>query len=200
MIVARIMTKNPVTITPQESLAEAKHRMAKGVFRRLPVVEGGQLVAILTDRDLRKHEGYLDHTKVNAAMNTNPVAIEPSAPVERAAATMIKRCIGGLPVVDNSKLVGIVTRTDLVRAFVDMLGAHPDEAARIDVALEGELDRVAAALEIAAGRCGRVMGVGSYAEDGEGARVFFLRVPAADAHAVAKSLRDNDFRVLAVHV
>jgi acetoin utilization protein AcuB len=200
MIVARVMTKNPVTITPQDSLAEARHRMTKGLFRRLPVVEGGKLVAILTDRDLRKHEGYFERTKVNAAMIADPIAVASSAPVERAAAMMIKRTVGGLPVVDNGKLVGIVTRTDLVRAFVDMLGAHPDDAARIDVELDGELDRVAAALEIAAGRCGQVMGVGSYAEDGEAARVFFLRVPAADAHAVAKSLRENDFRVLAVHV
>jgi acetoin utilization protein AcuB len=197
MIVARIMSKNPVTITPEESLAEAKHRMSKGLFRRLPVIEGDKLIAILTDRDLRKHEGYFDRTKVNAAMTANPVAIAPSAPVERAAVMMIRRAVGGLPVVENGRLVGIVTRTDLMRAFVDMVGAHPDEGVRIDVALDGELDRIAMALEIAAGRCGQVMGVGSYAEDGEG--VFFLRVPAADAHAVAKSLRENDFRVLTVH-
>ncbi len=199
MIVSRVMSKNPVTISPEDSLAEARHRMAKGLFRRLPVVERGQLVGIVTDRDLRKHEGYLDRTRVNAAMTQAPIAIAPSAPIERAAAIMIRRAIGGLPVTDNGRLVGMITRTDLVRAFIDLLGAHPDDAVRIDVALEGEMDRVAAALEIAAGRCGQVLGVGSYAEDGEGARVFFLRVPAADASAVAKSLRENNFRVIAVH-
>jgi acetoin utilization protein AcuB len=62
MIVARVMTKNPTTISPEDSLAEARHRMSKRLFRRLPVIEGGKLVAILTDRDLRKHEGYFDRT------------------------------------------------------------------------------------------------------------------------------------------
>jgi acetoin utilization protein AcuB len=199
MIVARIMTRDPVTIAPTDTLRLARDRMEAGSFRRLPVVEAGKMIAILTDRDTRAHEGYLATTAVSAAMTPNPITVSPTTPVERAANAMIKRKIGGLPVIENGKLVGIVAASDLLRAFVEMLGARDEDVARVDIALDGGIDRVTAALEIAAGRCGEVRGLGSYDIEGEDHRVFFVRIPAPDARAVAASLTENGFRVLAVH-
>lgn len=60
MEISRWMSKNPVTIGPGETLADAKREMDGGGFRRLPVLEGGELVGIITDRDLRQHLGQLD--------------------------------------------------------------------------------------------------------------------------------------------
>ena len=92
--------------------------MDDGRFRRLPVVEGGRLVGILTERDIREHTGYLGSTRVNAAMRTALITVTPFNTVEDAARLMLKHKIGGLPIVADGKLVGIVTTSDLLRAFL----------------------------------------------------------------------------------
>jgi CBS domain-containing protein len=70
MQIVNLMTPDPIVINPDDTLANAKAVMDDGRFRRLPVVEGGQLVGILTERDIREHVGYLGSTRVNAAMRT----------------------------------------------------------------------------------------------------------------------------------
>ncbi|HSR57255.1 MAG TPA: CBS domain-containing protein, partial [Candidatus Binataceae bacterium] len=64
MQVAARMTPNPVAVTPRDTLAKARALMHAGGFRRLPVVEEGELVGILSERDLRQHLGYLESTRV----------------------------------------------------------------------------------------------------------------------------------------
>jgi acetoin utilization protein AcuB len=92
--------------------------MDAGNFRRLPVVDEGRLVGILTERDLHKYSGFLGSTRVNAAMRTALVTVTPSNTVEDAARLMLKHKIGGLPIIASGRLVGIVTTTDLLRAFL----------------------------------------------------------------------------------
>ncbi|HUO04955.1 MAG TPA: CBS domain-containing protein [Candidatus Binataceae bacterium] len=121
MQIANLMTPEPVTIGPTEPLAAAKLLMDEGRFRRLPVVDDGRLVGILTERDLREHLGYLESTLVDAAMRTTLVTITPYETVDDAARLMLKHKIGGLPVVTNGRLTGIVTATDLLRAFLTAL-------------------------------------------------------------------------------
>ena len=69
MLVINRMTKDPVTVTGDDLLIQARLKMQKGGFRRIPVVSDGQLVGMITDRDLREHAGYLDRTEVKAAMS-----------------------------------------------------------------------------------------------------------------------------------
>ncbi len=118
MQISNLMTGDPVTVTPRDTLELAKSIMDAGHFRRLPVVDGGKLVGILTERDLREHTGYLESTRVSAAMRTALITISPYGTVEDAARLMLKHKIGGLPIVDNSRLVGIVTTSDLLKAFL----------------------------------------------------------------------------------
>ena len=70
MLVINRMTKDPVTVTGDDLLIQGRLKMQKGGFRRIPVVSDGQLVGMITDRDLREHAGYLDRTEVKAAMST----------------------------------------------------------------------------------------------------------------------------------
>ena len=72
MEIANWMSRSPACISPNDTLAAAKKLMGAGQFRRLPVVENDKLVGIITERDLRQHWGYLDSTKVNAAMTLRP--------------------------------------------------------------------------------------------------------------------------------
>jgi len=122
MLVAAHMTKSPITITPSDTLRTADMRMFAGDFRRLPVVEGDRLVGMLSDRDLKAHNGHYERTRVTAAMSENPLVVAPSASLTEAAERMLAYKIDSLPVVENDKLIGIITTTDLLEAFVELSG------------------------------------------------------------------------------
>lgn len=123
MQVANLMTSSPITIAPSDKLSAAKAAMDAGKFRRLPVIEGGKLIGILTERDIREHSGYLDATRVTAVMRSPVVTVAPSDSVEKAARLMLKHQIGGLPVMDGEKLIGIVTASDLLKALLSVVEA-----------------------------------------------------------------------------
>ncbi len=118
------MTPNPTTVGPKDTLRKAKALMDAGGFRRLPVVENDQLVGILSERDLRQHLGYLDSTRVNAAMTASPMTVTPHSSVEDAARLMLEHKVGGLPVVQEGKLVGMVTTSDMLHALLDVIQAQ----------------------------------------------------------------------------
>ncbi len=133
-VVADIMTANPVTVTPRNAIRTAVNLMREGGFRRLPVVDRGRLVGIITDRDLRRaanspfvvreqwYDNFiLDHIEVGSCMTPNPLTIEPNAAIAEAARVMRNHKIGGLPVVADGQLVGIVTDTDLLDFLIELL-------------------------------------------------------------------------------
>ncbi len=121
MEMIHIMTRHPETIHPDDTLAKAKEIMDVARFRRLPVVKDGEIVGMLTERNLREHSGYLESTKVNVAMSTPVVSVGPNSTVQEATRLMLRHKIGGLPVVDRGKLVGIVTTIDMLRAFLEVV-------------------------------------------------------------------------------
>ena len=140
--VAEIMTENPVTVQPSQSIDTAITLMRQGNFRRLPVVENGRLVGIVTDRDMRRatnspillHEKWydnflLEHIAVAACMTPNPVTISPDADVLEAAVTMRSRKVGGIPVLRAGVLVGIITETDLLDHLIELLEAEQSNQA-----------------------------------------------------------------------
>ena len=118
MQIVNLMTPDPIVSNRDDTLANSKAVMDEGRFRRLPVVEDGRLVGILTERDIREHLGYLGSTRVNAAMRTALIKVTPYDTVETAAQLMLKHKIGGLPITAEGKLVGIVTTSDLLKAFL----------------------------------------------------------------------------------
>jgi acetoin utilization protein AcuB len=121
MEMIHIMTRHPETIHSDDMLAKAKEMMDVGGFRRLPVVKDGKVIGMLTERNLREHSGYLKSTKVDAAMSTSVVSVSPNSTVQQATQLMLRHKVGGLPVVDQGKLVGIVTTVDMLRAFLEVV-------------------------------------------------------------------------------
>jgi len=120
MLIGNLMTTEPTTLSSSDTLRKAATLMQRGGFRRLPVIDRGRLVGIITDRDIRSHFGFLDSTSVGSAMTANPKTINPRMTVEDAARLMIAHKIDGLPVLDSGKLVGILTCTDVMRAFLQV--------------------------------------------------------------------------------
>lgn len=118
-LVGHWMTQNPVTTSPEEKLDSVQRRMNEGRFRSMPVLSEGKLVGIVTDRDLRAHVGYLDHTEVKLAMNTDLLTVTPSTSIHDAARLLRERKIGALPVLEDGSMVGIVSSSDILQAFIE---------------------------------------------------------------------------------
>ena len=134
MKVKELMTKKVFTVTPEDKVDKVFILFNFEAIRHIPVVEGGEVAGILSDRDLKKILGpkkqkvvttdgttiIIQARKVRTLMNRNVTTIGPDERASDAAAIMAKRKIGCLPVVKNKKLVGIITSTDILRAFVKL--------------------------------------------------------------------------------
>ena len=199
MLVSNRMTKDPVTVTPEDLLIQARLKMEKGNFRRLPVVSDGQLVGIITDRDIRQHVGLLDRTDVKAAMSKKPVTVAPGTTLEASAQILLKEKIGGLPVIEKSRLVGMITTTDILQAFLDVIGASEETSTRIDFVLGEEGRGLAEASTMVSQEGGEVLGVGTYRGKWGETPVCYLRLRSGDPEAIAKLLKERGFDVLGVH-
>jgi acetoin utilization protein AcuB len=133
MKVVDVMTKDPLTLTPNETIGQADELMNTNRIRQLPVVQEKELVGIVTDRDIRsflngsflesveaREEGL--NTKVREIMTTEPMTVSPDDDLQEAVELMIDQRIGGIPVVDKAEgLVGIVTYVDILRCFLHRL-------------------------------------------------------------------------------
>ncbi len=132
MTVGEMMRSDVITVTRKDTFRQAMNLIRQQGIRHLPVVEGKRLVGIVTDRDIRQaspsaatsleiHELHylLEKVTVNEIMTKKVVTVTPSTDVRDAAKLLLKHKIGGLPVVRGENLVGIVTETDILRAFLE---------------------------------------------------------------------------------
>ena len=130
-IVRNWMTSNPITITLQTTLPEARRLMDKHFVRRLPVLHKGRLVGIVTRGDIREAQAstattlnvyelnyMLDELTAKDFMAYEPITISADAPIGEAARRMQQHKIGALPVVEYGELVGIITESDLCRLVI----------------------------------------------------------------------------------
>ncbi len=199
MLVGKRMTAHPVTVAPNETLAVARDKMQAGHFRRLPVVQDEKLVGIVTDRDLRPHLGHEERTRVTAAMTEELITVTPATTLESAAQLMLKRQIGGLPVVEDGKLAGIITTSDILTAFLDVMGASEEDVARVDLMLKDAPHDLGDAAKAISGAGSEILGVGTYREKWEESRVFYVLIRTKDIDQVAGVLKAQGFSVLGIH-
>ena len=116
-LVGTWMTKNPVTATPHEKLASIAAKMHAGGFRCVPILHDGVPVGIVTDRDIRQHTGFLDQIEGGKAMSEALITVTPSTEIREAARLLRERKIGGLPVLEDGKLAGVITTADVLEAL-----------------------------------------------------------------------------------
>lgn len=133
MKVLDIMTTPAITVGLDMPVLEAQQLMASRRIRHLPVTEGGRLMGIVTDRDIRLNlpspatslsvwevNYLLARLTVESAMHRAVITVDPDRPISEAARIMLDHKIGALPVVEDGIVVGIVTETDMLRAFTTM--------------------------------------------------------------------------------
>lgn len=135
------MSKPVISIEPHTTLPDAQSLMRAKMVRRLPIIADGRLLGIVTYGDLREaspsgatdlsvHElNYLlAKLPVEKIMAANPYTISPYASLTEAAKLMLERKIGGLPVVDGDEVVGMITESDIFRAFVHLMDEQQELA------------------------------------------------------------------------
>jgi len=135
MIVGDLMTRTVITVSPETPVLDARQEMLKQRIRHLPVIgPGRKLLGIVTDRDIRlslpsqatslsvwELNYLLTKLTVDQVMTKTVITVGPMRPAPDAARLMHDQKIGALPVMDGERLVGIVTETDMLRAFVEMV-------------------------------------------------------------------------------
>jgi acetoin utilization protein AcuB len=133
LLVEDSMTQGVVVLSPETTAGEALALCRERRIRHLPVLEEGRLAGIVSDRDLRSaapvlgdpgRAAALEKTRVSDVMTREVVTARPDDPIEEAANRMRERRIGCLPVVQDGRLVGIVTSSDVMEALVQLMGAH----------------------------------------------------------------------------
>jgi len=145
MRIRDVMTKNPITVDSETLVLDAQRIMKENNIRRLPVVDKGNLVGIVTQHDLLQaspspatslsiHElNYLlAKMKVKEVMKKNPFTLTPDTPFEEALRIGQDKKIGSFPVMDKGKLIGIITESDTVRFLTRALGLR-EEGSRVTI-------------------------------------------------------------------
>jgi acetoin utilization protein AcuB len=200
MLVRDIMTSPVVSIKPDVTLQDAYRTMQVMGIRHLPVVEGEVLVGVITDRDLRLATSALAQapfppdSRVSASMSRKILTADPMDPVEEAARIMRAERIGCLPVVEDGRLVGIITGLDLLDALMRMTGADKPSG-RLEVRLPdqpGELTRLTSFLSH---RDLNVHSIMTYPDGPKEIRTV-LRIGSIEIRNLAQDLRRAEFDVL----
>jgi CBS domain-containing protein len=127
-LVRDIMGTKLVTISASDRLSTVEDIMTLGHVRHMPVVQGGRLVGVVSERDLlraslsvlsehrdEERRAFLHVVEISRVMSTPPIVVEPGATIDEAALIMAEKKIGCLPVVEDDELIGMVTETDVLR-------------------------------------------------------------------------------------
>lgn len=208
MNVGRRMMRNPVCVSEDDSMKKAMDLLKEREIRHLPVVKGEKLVGILSERDIKQaspspataleiREIYylLDRITVKQIMTRRPYTISPSAPIEEAALIMREKKIGCLPVVDGGRLVGILTETDILDAFLDAMGVS-GPGYRVEIALPnkpGQLHEVTKLLndfEV------KIVSVATAAHDDPSTKILVMRLETNRYKLVKAALKKAGYDIV----
>lgn len=195
MRVRDLMVENPITIGPDAAISDALRLMKRSRIRHLPVVESsGELRGFITLADLK--EGLLPSMVGDVAladlMIVDPVTVAPDDSVETAARRIYHHKISGMPVVVRNRLAGIITETDILRTFIQMMGIL-NSSCRVDVVLGPAPENLNRAIRIAQEAGGEVLSLSL--TEAEGKRIGHLRLSPCPLGDIATALAAAGFAV-----
>ncbi|MCP4543778.1 MAG: CBS domain-containing protein [Chloroflexi bacterium] len=206
MFVRDCMTLNPITVRPDSDPLAAVSLIKCGDFRRLPVVDTeGKLVGIVTHNDLEvflskaESPGIIRRQHRVAQVMSQDVMMVPSdCPLEEAASLMVEHKIGSLPVVEDERVIGIITETDIFRQFAAVLGGGTDSL-RLTLQVPNVPGQLAELSSRIAQTGGNISSVVAYDADQPERINITLRVEGIEQETVLEAISDQ-FQLNVLHM
>jgi acetoin utilization protein AcuB len=187
------MITDVIVVSPKDTVESAIQIMQQHSIRHLPVVEDNRLVGLVTESSLRP---YLSPEKLKLplreVMIINPITIDPEADIDEAARLIYKYKIGGLPVISEGKLVGIITISDILEAFIELMGILK-ASSRLDIIPKD--DNLNSALEVIKRAGAKIISIGMDITS-EGEKIYFIRVEKTNLEKIALELEAEGHKVV----
>jgi acetoin utilization protein AcuB len=195
------MSRHPITVNPDVPIDEALHIMRENKVRRLPVVDKqGKLVGIVSEKDLLYaspspatslsiHEIHYLVSKIKVAdvMTKEVITVGENAPLEEAARIMADHKIGGLPVMRDGTLVGIITETDLFKIFLELLGAR-EEGVRLTMLIPERPGTLATITRNIAEMGGNIVSLGTFLGEDPTNRLITVKVAGVPQEELVRNM------------
>lgn len=197
MKIRTLMIPDPITVTPKTSIQESLEIMKSNSIRHLPVVgKNNMLKGFVTLGDLRIGfiPSMVGDLSLEDLMIRDPIVVRPDDYIEYAAQLIYYHKIGGMPVVEDGKLVGIITQNDILRAFIDMMGILK-ASSRLDVVIGREAGDFTRALQIIYDCGGEIINVGVKPQMTP-ERVYYFRLSPCKTAPMKTALEQGGYRVV----
>lgn len=207
MLVGKRMTKEVVTLKRGDSLQHAAQLVREKGLRTLPVMDGDRLVGVVTDRDIRRAlpsdatsleireiNYLLDRVKVSEIMTKKVITVPPESTIEEAAKILRDRKIGGLPVMDGGKLLGIITKTDILDILIEVMGVG-EESSRIEVVLPHKPGALAEVASIIKGHEVNIISIVTTTHSDPEKRLAVMRLKTSHIGPILESIKRGGFEV-----
>ncbi len=192
------MNKNVITISPDAGLKDAIEIMHHHSIRHLPVLDKDEMLGFVTESNLRQYllTDMINDLTMADVMIINPITIDPNASVDSAARLIYQYKIGGLPVLEKRRLVGIITITDILGAFIELLGLL-EESTRLDIVLDEKYGNIDDVLKVIRNLGGRTISVGVDTQSSR-KKVYYIRLEKADMDPIINAIENMGHKVLSL--
>lgn len=200
MLVGERMSSPPIVIPPDMSVSEALALFKKERIRRAPIVKDDKLVGIVSEKDLFNASPspattlsvwemsyLLSKLTVAEVMTKNVRTVTKDTPIEEAARIMADNKIGGLPVVEGSRVVGIITETNLFKMFLELMGAR-EKGIRVTALIKDQPGMLAKITQAIATSGGNFIAFGQFVGEDANTRVLTFKVKGISQMEVKKIL------------
>jgi len=202
MLVGARMSHPIISIAPDMPVHDALNLFKRERIRRAPVIKDGKLVGIVSDKDLLNASpspatslsiwemNYLmSKITVSEVMTKKVLTVKEDTPIEEAARIMADNKIGGLPVMRDDHVVGIITETDLFKIFLELMGAR-EKGVRVTALIEEKPGQLAKMTQAIAKGGGNFVAFGQFAGEDPSTRLVTMKVEGMKPDAVKQALAD----------
>jgi len=202
MFVGERMSRPVLSVAPDTPINDALAMFKKERIRRAPVIKKGKLVGIVTETDLLNASpsdvstlsiwemNYLvSKVTVSQVMTKKVLTVDADTPIEEAARIMSDNKIGGMPVLNNSRVAGIITETDLFKVFLELMGAR-QKAVRVTATIEQKRGTLAQLTKTIAHHGGNLISFGIFSGPDTSTGVVTFKVEGIKKEDIRKALKD----------
>ena len=200
MLVGERMSRPVISVLPDTSINDVLAMFKKEHIRRAPVIKDGKLVGIVSERDLLNaapssattlsiwEMNYLvSKVKIKQVMSKKVITVSRDTPIEEAARIMADKKIGGLPVIDSDRVVGMITETDLFKVFLELMGAR-DKGVRVTATIEDKPGELAKITKAVANAGGNFVSFGFFAGEDASTKILTFKVDGMKKEDIRQAL------------